>query len=82
MTFTIDIKNNIAANAGQPAGAENVQTFTSQQELPKLASGSDCGLAVGRASSFFDGDDCVASPIKSRRWVWYCHVIRLSRPVG
>jgi hypothetical protein len=37
MTFTIEIDNNIAAHAGQPAGAENVQTFASQQELAKLA---------------------------------------------
>jgi hypothetical protein len=37
MTFTIDTDNNIAAHAGQPASAENVQSFTSQQELAKLA---------------------------------------------
>ena len=29
MTFTIDTDNNIAAHAGQPASAENLQSFAS-----------------------------------------------------
>jgi hypothetical protein len=37
MTFTIDTDNNIAAHAGQPASAENLQSFASYQELAKLA---------------------------------------------
>ena len=37
MTFTIDIDNNIAAYAGQPANAEHLQSFASHQELAKLA---------------------------------------------
>jgi hypothetical protein len=37
MTFTIDTDNNIAAHAGTPASAENVQSFASYQELAKLA---------------------------------------------
>ena len=37
MTFTIDTDNNIAAHAGQPASAENVQSFASYQELARLA---------------------------------------------
>jgi len=37
MTFTIDTDNNIAAHAGQPASAENLQSFDSYQELAKLA---------------------------------------------
>lgn len=39
-TFTIDSDNNIAAHAGSiPASAANLQTFTSEKELAKLASG-------------------------------------------
>lgn len=37
MTFTIDTDNNIAAHAGVPASAENLQSFASYQELAQLA---------------------------------------------
>ena len=37
MTFTIDTDNNIAAYARPPASAKDPQSFTSQQELAKLA---------------------------------------------
>lgn len=38
-TFTIETKNNIAAHAGQPSGAENLQFFASEKELRNLAAG-------------------------------------------
>jgi hypothetical protein len=37
MTFTIDTDNNIAAHGAQPASAENMQSFSSHQELAELA---------------------------------------------
>ena len=35
-TFTIDSENNIAAHAGIPAGADNLQSFATEKELAKL----------------------------------------------
>ena len=52
MTFTIDIDNNIAAHAGPPASAENVQSFTSQQELAKLAADWPLARLVEAWNSF------------------------------
>jgi hypothetical protein len=36
-TFTIDSENNIAAHAGLPADADNLQSFATEKELAKLA---------------------------------------------
>ena len=36
-TFTIDSDNNIAAHAGSPANADNLQSFATEKELAKLA---------------------------------------------
>ena len=36
-TFTIDSENNIAAHAGIPTDAENLQSFSTEKELAKLA---------------------------------------------
>jgi hypothetical protein len=36
-TFTIDTENNIAAHAGVPGDADNLQSFASEKELAKLA---------------------------------------------
>ena len=36
-TFTIDSENNIAVHAGVPAVSENLQSFTTEKELAKLA---------------------------------------------
>ncbi len=36
-TFTIDTENNIAAHAGTPAEAENLQAFATEKELAKLS---------------------------------------------
>jgi hypothetical protein len=52
MTFTIDIDNNIAAHAGPPAGSQNVQSFTSQQELAKLVSAWPLARLVEAWNSF------------------------------
>lgn len=37
--FTIDTENNIAAHAGQPGDAENLQSFATERELAKLSAG-------------------------------------------
>ena len=36
-TFTIDSENNIAAHAGPPANADNLQSFLTEKDLAKLA---------------------------------------------
>jgi hypothetical protein len=36
MTFTIDTDNNIAAHAGPPAGAENMQSFANWPNSPLI----------------------------------------------
>jgi hypothetical protein len=52
MTFTIDTDNNIAAHAGHPASAENLQSFASQQELAKLAATWPAARLVETWNSF------------------------------
>ena len=52
MTFTIDTDNNIAAHAGQPASAENLQSFASYQELAKLAAAWPATRLVETWNSF------------------------------
>jgi hypothetical protein len=52
MTFTIDTDNNIAAHAGAPASAENVQSFASCQELARLAADWPAARLVETWNSF------------------------------
>ena len=52
MTFTIDTDNNIAAHPGQSAGAENVPSFASQQELAKLAADWPAARLIQTWNSF------------------------------
>jgi hypothetical protein len=52
MTFTIDIDNNIAACAGPPASAENLESFASLQELAELAADWPAARLVEAWNSF------------------------------
>src|SRR5579884_3710926 len=51
-TFTIDSENNIAAHAGVPAGADNLQTFATEEGAGEPQCGV-AGLATGRDLGHF-----------------------------
>jgi hypothetical protein len=51
-TFTIDSENNITAHAGLPAGADESQSFTNQQELAKLTADWPISRLVDTWNSF------------------------------
>jgi integrase/recombinase XerD len=59
-TFTIDSENNIVAHTGLPDAAENLQSFSTSQELAKLSAGWPISRLVETWNSFagvapFDG---------------------------
>jgi hypothetical protein len=51
-TFTIDTDNNIAAHAGTPASADNLESFATEKELAKLAAGWPAARLVETWNSF------------------------------
>jgi hypothetical protein len=51
-TFTIDTDNNITACAGVPADADNLQSFSTPQELAKLSAGWPISRLVETWNSF------------------------------
>jgi hypothetical protein len=51
-TFTIDTDNNITACAGVPAAADNLQSFSTAQELAKLSAGWPISRLVEAWNSF------------------------------
>jgi uncharacterized protein DUF3489 len=51
-TFTIDSENNITAHAGLPAGADESQSFSNQEELVKLAADWPASRLVDTWNSF------------------------------
>jgi hypothetical protein len=77
-TFTIDSDNNIAAHAGTPASADNLESFATEKELAKAAAGWPAARLVETWNSFagvtpFDD----LKPVKkftSRKsaaaWIW------------
>jgi hypothetical protein len=51
-TFTIDSENNISANAGLPAGADESQSFRNQKELANLTADWPASRLVDTWNSF------------------------------
>ena len=51
-TFTIDSENNIAAHAGSPANADNLQSFSTEKELAKLSAAWPASRLVEIWNSF------------------------------
>jgi Protein of unknown function (DUF3489) len=51
-TFTIDTDNNIAAHAGLPASADNLESFSTERELAKLAADWPAARLVEAWNSF------------------------------
>jgi hypothetical protein len=52
VTFSIGSDNNIAAYAGAPASTDNLQSFTSEKDLAKLAADWPAARLVGVWNSF------------------------------
>jgi hypothetical protein len=51
-TFTIDTDNNITACAGVPAAADNLQSFSSAQQLAKLTAEWPASRLIDTWNSF------------------------------
>jgi Protein of unknown function (DUF3489) len=51
-TFTIDSENNIVAHTGVPAASDNLQSFSTSQELAKLSAGWPISRLVETWNSF------------------------------